>query len=69
MLSLESKHYFPANCFNDLDKFKLKTPKEKMEKKQTNLFNTASKLHNNWIEIYFDECYDLSDAKRTKWVS
>ena len=28
------------------------------------MYNTASELHNNLTEIYFDEYCDLSDAKR-----
>ena len=55
---------FLANFFNDLDKFnKLKT-KRKNAKKTTSVYNTSSELHNNLIEIYFDEYYDVSDGER-----
>ena len=30
------------------------------------VLNTASELYNNLLEIYFDEYYELSDAKRNK---
>ena len=48
---------------NDLDKFnKLKTLKEKAEKKKTNVYDKASELYNDLLQKYFDEYYDLSDA-------
>ena len=52
---------------NDLDKFnKLKTIKEKTEKKKTNVFNAASELYNDLLGIYFDEYYELPNAKKEK---
>ena len=30
------------------------------------LKNIASDLYNDLLETYFDECYDLSDKKRSK---
>ena len=61
-LSLETKYSFSAEFFNDLDKFnKLRTQKEKK-----NVYDTFSELYNNLLERYFDEYYDLSDAKRIK---
>ena len=43
----------------------MKTHK-KAKKKRTNVYNTASELYNDLLEIYFDEYYELSDAKRDK---
>ena len=31
-----------------------------------NVYDTASKLYNDLLEIYFDEYNDLSDVKRKK---
>ena len=31
------------------------------------MYDTASELHNNFLGIYFDEYYDLSDAERKEW--
>ena len=54
-LSLKSKHSFPSNFFDDLDKFnKLKTQKEKTKKKKTNVYNTASEIYKGLLGIYFD---------------
>ena len=33
------------------------------------MYNTASELYNNLLEIYFDEYYELSDARREKLES
>ena len=68
-LSLESKHSFLAEFIEDFDKFsKLKTKrknkKDVNDKKNVN--DTSSGLYNNLLETYFDEYYDLSDAKRSK---
>ena len=66
-LSLKSKYSFLANFFNDLNKFNsLKVQKEKQKKKKTNEYDTASKLYNVLLKTYFDEYYNLSDAKRSK---
>ena len=67
-LALKSKCLFLANFCDDLDKFsRLKPQKEKhTHKKTTNVYDTASALYNMLLEIYFDEYYDLSDAKGSK---
>ena len=66
-LSSTSKHSFLANFFDNLDKFnKLKTHKEKTEKRKTNMYNTALELYNYFIGICFDEYYELQDVKRRK---
>ena len=33
------------------------------------MHDTASKLYNGFLRIYFNECYDLSDPKRSKMDS
>ena len=62
-LSLQPKYSFLVDFFNDLDKFSnLKTLKEK----NTNVYDTASELHNDLLETCFGEYNDLSDAKGSK---
>ena len=66
-LSLESNCSFLATLFNDLDKFrKLKTQKEETKEQKTNVYNTALELYNNLLGTYFDEYFDLPDAKKSK---
>ena len=51
----------------DLDKFtqgKIKTQKTKERK--TNIYDTGLEVYNEMLGTYFDEFYDLSDAKRSK---
>ena len=43
--------------------YKDKMKKKKMKKK-INVYDTVSGLYNNFIEIYYDEYNDLSDAKK-----
>ena len=38
--------------------------KKKKMKKKINVYDTVSGLYNNFIEIYYDEYNDLSDAKK-----
>ena len=65
-LSLESQYSFIASFSNDLDKFsRLKGQKEKTNEK-ANVYNTASELCNDLLEIYFDEYYDLLYSKKSK---
>ena len=48
-LSFSSKYSFLANFFNDLEKLnKLKTLKEKPEKKEINVYDKASDLYNDF---------------------
>ena len=35
-----------------------------MKKKKANVHNTASKLYNELLGTYFEECYYLSDVER-----
>ena len=66
-LSLESNYSFLATLLNDLDKFrKLKTQKEETKEKKTNVYNTDIELYNNFLGTYFDEYFDLPDAKKSK---
>ena len=54
-------HSFLVNFFDDLDKFnKLKTKRKKQ------MFVIQLQNHNDSLGIYFDECYELPDAKRKK---
>ena len=66
-LSFKSNCSFLANFFGDLDKInKLKSQKEKAEKKKVNVYNKASDLHNDLLAIYFNEYNELPDAQRNK---
>ena len=47
---------------------KLQIIKQKTEKKRTNLYIISSELYNNFLEIYYDEYNELSDAKKRKLV-
>ena len=38
--------------------------KKKKKKKKTYGYDTVSELYNDFLETYFDEYYDLSDAER-----
>ena len=50
MLFLKSKYLFLAEFFKDFNKFnKLKTQKENMEKKKSNVCNTASEFYNGLL--------------------
>ena len=42
--------------------------KQKTEKKRTNLYIISSELYNNFLEIYYDEYNELSDAKKRNLV-
>ena len=45
---------FLIRFFNDLDKSnKLMPQKEETKEKKTNVYNTASELHNDFLEIFF----------------
>ena len=53
--------------FDDLDKFnKLNLQKESKAEKKINEYNKASELYNDFLGIYFEEYYELSDDKRKK---
>ena len=47
---------------------KLQIIKQKTEKKRTNLYIISSELYNNFLEIWYDEYNELSDAKKRKLV-
>ena len=62
---LKSELLFLPNYLDDLDEFnKLKIQEEKVKKQRTNVPNTASDLYKNLPGIYFDEYYELLDAKK-----
>ena len=62
---LKSELLFLPNYLDDLDEFnKLKIQEEKVKKQRTNVPNTASDLYKNLLAIYFDEYYELLDAKK-----
>ena len=66
-LSLKSKHLFLATFIYDLDKItKLKTQKERTQKKKINVYNKATELYSDFPSIYFNEYSELSDDKRKK---
>ena len=66
-LSLKSKHLFLVTFIYDLDKFtKLKTQKERTQKKKINVYNKATELYSDFPSIYFNEYSELSDDKRKK---
>ena len=45
--------------------YELKLQKEKAKSKKTIVHNTASNLHNKFLETYCDENYDSLDVKRS----
>ena len=52
-----------------LNFLKLKTQnKKKIQKKQTNAYDTATELYIDWLGTNLDECNELSDDKRIKWI-
>ena len=66
-LSLKSKHLFLVTFIYNLDKFtKLKTQKERTQKKKINVYNKATELYSDFPSIYFNEYSELSDDKRKK---
>ena len=66
-LSLKSKYLFLVTFIYDLDKFtKLKTQKERTQKKKINVYNKATELYSDFPSIYFNEYSELSDDKRKK---
>ena len=55
-LSSKSKYSLLVKFFKYLNKFnKLKTKKERTKKEKLNVYDAASELYNELIEIYFDE--------------
>ena len=40
--------------------------KKRKKKIEKNVYDTSSECFNDLLETYFDEYYDLSDAKRSK---
>ena len=55
---------FLIGYFNNIDKFnKLKPKKKRNKAKKANVFDTASELYNDLLEIYFYKYKALSDAK------
>ena len=63
----KSKYSFLDEFFDDLDKFnKLNLEKESTAEKKINEYKKASELYNDFLGIYFEEYYVLSDDKRKK---
>ena len=63
-LSIKSKYSLLVKFFNNANKFnKLKTQKEKTQKKKANVYDTASELYIELLETYFDEYNDLEITK------
>ena len=65
--SFKSKHSFLNEFHDDLDRFNnLNLKKESAKKKKRNVFDKASELYNDFLRIYYDKYYELSDDKRKK---
>ena len=67
-LSFKSKYSFLDKFLDDLDKFNKLNPQTESKKVKKNVYNKASELYNDFLGIYFDEYYELSDDKRKKRV-
>ena len=64
-LSIESKKLF-LSCFSsDLNGFRMINPRnENTIYRKTKMYHTTLELYNEFLDIYFDEYYDLPDAKK-----
>ena len=65
-LSFRSKYSYLCEFYYDLDKFNGQKTQNEKNKREKKCVYTVSELYNKLLEIYFDEYYDLSNAKRTK---
>ena len=66
-LSLAPKYSFLFSFYNELNKFNsLKLLKETTIKKNETVYDNASELYNEYLEIYFDQYIPLSDAEKRK---
>ena len=56
---------FLSDFLSNLNGFSnIKPRNESIKNRKTKVQHTASKLYNEFLDIYFDEYYDLSDAKK-----
>ena len=55
--------------YSNLNKFNNLNPQKKVQKRRKGtLYDNASEIYNEYLEIYFDEYKVLSDAKKESWV-
>ena len=67
--SFKSMYSFLIRFFNDLDKSnKLMPQKEETKEKKTNVYNTASELYNDFLEIFFINTRLFQMLKTESWV-
>ena len=60
-----SKHLILHSFYSDLNKLHILNPqKESTKEKEITVYDTASELYNEYLEIYFDGYKTLSDAKK-----
>ena len=75
MVILKNLMTFPLNqniqffsIFQNLEKCDGLDPKKRTKTNHMNLYDTASKLHNDLLKIYYGECNKFPDAKIKKMV-
>ena len=62
-LSIKSKF------LNDLNYFTSFKPRNRdTKKKKSRMYDTASELYNEFLDLYFDNCCDLLDTKKKIWA-
>ena len=65
IMSPESKYPILLSFYNNLNKFNTLNPrKERTKEKKATVYYNASPLHNEYLEIYFNQYNDLSDARK-----
>ena len=63
ILSLTSQYPILLSFYSDLFKFNNLNPQNKItNKKKGTMYDNASELYNEYLQIYFDEYKALSDA-------
>ena len=63
VLSLTSQYPILLSFYSDLFKFNNLNPQNKItNKKKGTMYDNASELYNEYLQIYFDEYRALSDA-------
>ena len=66
---MKSKYSFLNEVFVDLDKLNNLNPqKESTKERKIDAYDKASKLYNDFIEIYYHRSYELLDDKRKKKI-
>ena len=64
-MSPKSKYPILLWFYNDLNKFSNLNPRKQRTKEKTaTVYDTASELYNEYLEIYFDQYNALSDARK-----